>query len=144
MCDTRRAVIIVNTIQIIGGIVGAILLGVALKAEQDGTITNEELTEFFAGWGTENTIAAYVAIGIRLLMNLTGVMGALHYSVCMVGTCFVWYVIQAIGAGIAHAWGAMVVTILFAYVHIYFIMEVNSGIMSPQNYHNEKHSCCCV
>jgi hypothetical protein len=33
---------------------------------------------------------------------------------------------------------------LFLYPHVIFIKEVREGIMSKENYDNERHSCCCV
>jgi hypothetical protein len=144
MCDTRRAVVIVNAIQLAGCVIGLILMSIAAKRNNDGTLQNSAIRDLFVGVDSTDIIAAFSVVVIRMLFSWTGLMGALHYNVCMVGTCFVWYVIQAVSSAFAHVWGFMALCIVFAYVHIYFIMEVNSGIMSPATYPVEKHSCCCV
>ena len=33
---------------------------------------------------------------------------------------------------------------LFLYPHVFHIKEIRAGIMSEENYENEKQSCCCV
>jgi len=35
-------------------------------------------------------------------------------------------------------------TIAWIYPSIFLVMEMRAGIMTPANYHREKHSCCCT
>ncbi len=38
----------------------------------------------------------------------------------------------------------LIITALFMYPHIGFIIEVRRGIMTRETYSREEHSCCCV
>lgn len=89
-------------------------------------------------------IAAIVIECVRMVLNAMGIYGAVKYKVWAVGASLVGYIAQGIWALITFDVTTLVVSSLFAYPHVYLIMEMRNGIMSEDTYEQEKFSCCCV
>jgi len=73
-----------------------------------------------------------------------GIYGAMKYNECMVVLTGVWYCVVTIFDAIAMNWSGAVLAAFFAYPHIALFHEMKRGVITPENYINEKHSCCCV
>jgi hypothetical protein len=115
-CDVRRAVIIVN--MVVGGLTLLVFIFVFPLA--------------------------IVFAPFPLAPCALGIMGAIQYNVYMVGAAAL-HICVVIGFALSNfnIFGVALFA-FFLYPHIFFIKEVRDGIMSKENYGNERHSCCCV
>ena len=158
-CDYRRAVIIVDFIGIIFGILTIITF---LGQSFDAVYTQDyEFEGFTIRSGSINSMIAAFAI----IMNIMAIFGALHYNVYMVGVAIVWSALHYIGVTIlntstraqleedANEFEApsayldivigAIMSALIIYPHAGFIHEVRRGILSRETYPREEYSCCC-
>jgi len=161
-CDFRRAVIVVNIIFIILGVMsitGAIGNTQVIQSGYDDDQVEDDLKQI----NTRNAIVS----GIGLAASILSLIGAIHYNIIFVAVNIVWMLIQYIaniiitevaykniedisnkdvnrgllvGVYIVQA----VITALFIYPHVGFINEVRKGIMSRETYPREEYSCCCT
>ena len=81
---------------------------------------------------------------VRLICNALGIYGAHSFDARWVSVSLAAYVVEFVFGLLRFDLVGLVVSAFFAYPHVFFIQEVRSGIMSPQNYPVEQHSCCCV
>jgi hypothetical protein len=114
-CDMRRAVIIINT-------VNALLLALLSLG---GTMSKEDV--------------------LLLTCSGVGILGAVQFSIACTSVAAALYAFF-----IAHAlfidkdiW-RLGTCLLFFYPHAVLIREIQTGIMTRENYHNEEKSCCCM
>jgi len=86
----------------------------------------------------------YVVVSLKIICSCIGIYGAFYYKTTAVlisfGCYAVSFFIDMVGLNI----GGMLLEGLFGYPHYYLFKEIKAGIMSKENYINEKHSCCCV
>ena len=94
----------------------------------------------------DQLVAAFIAIlAVQIVIGAFGIAGALQYSKCMVGVAGVMHCVKAVIYAVFFVDPLGVITMtLFAYPHFFLISEIDQGIMTKQNYPNEKRSCCCV
>ena len=148
-CDTRRAVIIVNLVNI--GLTAIALFGIAFAKANVENIQNnadqiddDELMATLEGFN-DLPLGTIIAVAIlRIAASACGVAGAYFYNIWLVGISALAYVLEFIFSLIGLQIDGAVIAALFAYPHYFFIQEVRKGIMSKENYPNEEHSCCCV
>jgi hypothetical protein len=81
---------------------------------------------------------------ITMICCIFGVLGAIQYNVWMVGTAALKLGIDIVVVLCSFNFTKMVAFSLFLYPHVFFIKEVRQGIMSKENYANERQSCCCA
>ena len=81
---------------------------------------------------------------ICIIFSCLGVYGAMKFNGPMVIAAGVWYCISIILSLLGGDIGGVIIQIIFVYPHAVFYQEMKKGIMTEQNYPNEKHSCCCV
>jgi hypothetical protein len=142
-CDVRRAVIIVNLVSIGLAVVG--LMGIAALTQMDENMfDDDEVKTALTGLdGTSMGVASAIII-FRMMFNCLGIYGAIQYRQYYVIAALVAYVVAAF----VSLWNleivGAVVSLLFAYPHIFLIKEIRNGIMSEETYPVEKQSCCCV
>jgi hypothetical protein len=153
-CDVRRATIIVNMVDISMGLIGLITIaafsGLA-SASTSGAANyydDDEMNAVFnemdgAALGASMALIITVAV-IRLLINAAGIWGALTYNQYAVGLSLFVYGVQCIMSLVFLNVFGLVLNGFFAYPHVFLIMEIRSGIMTPETYEAEKQSCCCV
>mmetsp|Transcript_7748 Transcript_7748/g.12827 ORF Transcript_7748/g.12827 Transcript_7748/m.12827 type:complete len:190 (+) Transcript_7748:93-662(+) len=145
-CDTKRAVIVVNIINI-----GVILMAVfsilatrSMSQQTDAVYDDDEVQAALAAF-SEAPIGIFLAVsGVKACISLAGIMGAIKYNVVLTGIAAAAFCFDAVVALIAFNVVGVVYAALFAYPHFFFIKEVRNGTMSVENYPNEVHSCCCV
>jgi hypothetical protein len=131
-CDTRRAVIICNLVNIILTLIGTatafagieLVLEAAKTADDDATINAAKEVSAIP-------VGALIAIAVvNCTMYGLGVLGAISYSrwrvVCALVAYAVNFVLQLVQVNIIGA----IICALFAYPHVFFIRELNSNIMS--------------
>lgn len=152
-CDVRRATIIVNAVTVGLSAMGLLSL-FALKgmagaidssAVDDDAMAAQmaEMEDQLSGFDSMGPMVFIVQL-VKIGCAIAGIFGGMKYSVPMVAVAAVshgWDLVLSLLSfhipGLAMAGG-------FLYPHIMFIQEMRKGIMTPENYPNEQHSCCCV
>ena len=142
-CDTRRATIIVNIVNLVLAVITALIYGlasgIAVNELDDDAIKNDIANK-------SGAIAGIIALFfvIALTFSGLGIYGAMKYNKCMVISAAVWYGLSALVSLSGGDVLGCVISGLFCYPHVMFVQEMQKGIMTEQNYPNEMHSCCCV
>ena len=146
-CDMRRAVIIVNIINTVlltlglFGVVAARRASNNVDASQLDDDTLQDALEQFK----ELPLGGFIVIQtIKILLCLAGIVGAVKFNQVAVGLAMVGYLFDAMMALIRFDLIGLVIAGFFTYPHVLFIKEVRDGLMTKENYPNEKQSCCCV
>jgi hypothetical protein len=143
-CDTRRAVIIVDIVNLVLLLIGMIIVVVAHNNVNPDDY-NDDNTKTQVEKFQDMPLGGFLAYAIVfMLLCVAGIVGANKYNVYLVGIAAVAYCVSFIFSIIQLNYLGMIVAILFVYPHFVFIAEVRKGIMSDENYHNEEMSCCCV
>jgi len=155
-CDVRRAVIIVNIIEACFAFLGMLgLLAMnnmttSLYSSADQYDDDEvaaamaEYEEAMATFGSI-PIGAILAIqAVRVVGALAGIVGAIKYNFYLVGAAGIMYCVSCATSIVALNLGGAIMAGFFAYPHYFLVQEIRKGIMSEENYHNERQSCCCV
>ena len=138
MCDMRRAVIVLN-------IVGLVMSAIAL------------LGELFNKYGTDaRAVVVALVVGVLHGLALAGALqyepwfliGIMVHSIVSIASMF-WHAMRLGSAlGLRQPVVVMlfgiVVTGAFLHAHVILFQEMRQGIMTPENYPKEEHSCCCV
>ena len=151
-CDMRRAVIILNTIGIILGLIAVIAYSSTDVLVQS---LNEEVQKVFE----DALLTTYILIGIGIAASLVGIWGAYSYNILGVGfsafiivAFFITETVMAIQFVNKYDLPLPTVNILVGalidalvlYPHVGLIVEIKNGTMTPETYPREKASCCCV
>lgn len=156
-CDMRRAVIIVNLLNILSTIITLGLVAAANKEVNDNG-TEEEKNELNEMEDALRGVAWMVVIG--WFLSFASLYGAFTYRIIPVGINALYMFITYLASGAIQTQAAKthdemnygpgawiinaVITGLFIYPHVMFITEVRGGILSEETYPREKQSCCCV
>ena len=85
-----------------------------------------------------------IVAGVSIIFCGIGIYGAVKYNQCMVICVGLWYCGMTIYNCIAVDWIGIILTALFSYPHFALFHEMKKGVITPDNYINEKHSCCCM
>jgi len=119
----------------------------------------------FQSFRYSNTTASLIFLCVTVCVNIATILGANIYSVLAVGVAIVWVLINMafnIYASIKYQhwtdangdYSNMFITLpvaimyfllwtaLALYPYVTFIIEVKSGVMSPETYPSQKFSCC--
>ena len=130
--------------------IGFIMLGlwalIALAATSDYVVVDDDVMEdAYAEMDELKGLGLVITFMIfRLICNACGIYGALTYNTKFVFVSLIAYSLEFILSLFNFGLVGLLVAGCFAYPHVFFIREVQVGIMTPENYSNEKHSCCCV
>jgi hypothetical protein len=152
-CDVRRAVVVVNLIQLCFlafSVVGLSFMTYMNRhpgaySDLDGNgITDDEITQFYNELNSVNFIYVWIHTAISIIATVGGIYGAIQYQYVPVLFCGSMYFINAILALIMFDVGGFVYNIFFAYPHYFLFQEIRAGIMTKENYPNIEYSCCCV
>eukprot|EP00531_Pseudo-nitzschia_arenysensis_P013199 CAMPEP_0116119052 /NCGR_PEP_ID=MMETSP0329-20121206/2434_1 /TAXON_ID=697910 /ORGANISM="Pseudo-nitzschia arenysensis, Strain B593" /LENGTH=188 /DNA_ID=CAMNT_0003612725 /DNA_START=80 /DNA_END=646 /DNA_ORIENTATION=- len=156
-CDFRKAVIAVNGVMlgfqllmmiIIG--VGAGAMGGAMNdalADVDDDVTKQAMSDFSAGGGA--LVGFFeVIIFIGVIFTGLGIFGALKFNKCALITTSVYYSLSVLGSLFSFnsdIAGQSIVNIilasLFLYPHVCFLILMDKGVMTPENY--PRIAKCC-
>lgn len=167
-CDVRRAVIIVDSINLF--ILSMALISIiilqrlgqyAVQQFSDATSQEngyyypneddfftaetfvDEVTTFTKSFIPINLIIGIVCI--RIVSSICGIIGAICFNPWCVGITAIMYCLDVLFGILLLNPFDIVVYGLFAYPHIVFLREMNLGIMTPETYSaNEDFCCCCV
>ena len=160
-CDMRRAVIIVNIINIIFAFIGLIGFSVLVADTKEITTTTDGNgstttgTTTFSGIDDDYTLGEYEIVKgfaplviIMVLLSMVafslGIVGAMRYKVWMIVVAIVVYCISAVMELLSLNLLGFAITALFAYPHFVLVSEIRRGIMTKETYPIEQQSCCCV
>ena len=137
-CDVRRAVIAVNMLFL--GLFVMIVFQMDASTMDYNDDTTQTTMDVFAN------VALVIAIWLLppTVFSAAGIAGALLYNKWMVGLAGAFYCLLMIFNVLQFDIFGLVLMGLFAYPHYFLVKEINQGIMTEQNYPNEKMSCCCV
>lgn len=156
-CDFRKAVIAVNgtmlgfqLLMMILIAVGASYLGGSMSdavAELDDDEAKQAMADFSAGGGAVvGFLEVLVFIGV--IFTSLGIFGALKFNKCAVITTSVFYsfsVLSSLFSFNSDAAGQSILNImlpaLFLYPHVYFLILMDKGIMTKENYHRIEKCC---
>ena len=144
-CDMRRAVIVVNIINVVLVSMGmfSVLAARSLSSQVDAT-DDDELAQALEEFNSLPLAALIVIQSVKIVLSIVGIVGALRFNEIMVGLAMAGYVFDAVFALIGLNIAGLIYAGFFAYPHGFFIKEKRAGIMTLENYPNEKQSCCCV
>lgn len=143
-CDVRRAVICVNMMMITFLLMDLFVLlrfSMAEKRQQFSFVDDDELQKTVRHMSNGPTIFLFI---VEIVLLVITIIGALTFSSLKVVIGLVVYGIGFISSIFRFNLPAIVLMACFAYPHYYLYMEIESGIMSAENYFNEEQSCCCV
>ncbi|KAL7570181.1 hypothetical protein ACA910_020017 [Epithemia clementina (nom. ined.)] len=143
-CDMRRAVIVVNIVNLCS--TGLELLGLITAAIGGTDDWNDDAVpaEFRTVSKTTLGLAFLIVIILATACSAVGLIGARKYDKSMVGVGAGWYCVSAALSLISLNVSGLVYNVCFAYPHFYLMKEIKEGIMTEENYPVEKYSCCCV
>jgi hypothetical protein len=142
-CDTRRATVIVNIINIVLSILALAGLGV-LTSDSFASQFDDDAVKNELAMADKGAWFGYLVASLSIVCGGLGIYGAKEYKGWMVLVSGVWYCINAVLSVLGGGIGGAVMSGFFAYPHFVFYQEMRRGIMTPENYPNERHSCCCV
>jgi hypothetical protein len=134
-CDMRRAVIILDAITISLALLHIILfLGFGIQFEADT-----------GGSFQVPSVGKAILVGVvGVFMPGCGLYGALKYKYQFVALAAFYFGFQIFLHLLTLNFFSIICGAVFLYVHAVLVKEMNTGIMTEENYPNEKYSCCCV
>ena len=143
-CDMRRAVIVVDIILLIGRALA--MLGVEsllnMQLSQGSINVGNNTTELVVDHDDEVTTPVSVILVVLLGVCCAGlsIYGAITYNKYMVAANAIFLVVTVPFGGVL----SFVVNGLYLYPHLFLIYYIHTGVITKENYANEKQSCCCV
>jgi hypothetical protein len=145
-CDSRRAVLSVNSISIVINIVTLLVVNVGLNYmskhpdEIEQNMSEEDAKNFDAAVknGSVQMMEAMMDafLVIAMFMHACGIYGALKFKKWGVATAASAYVISFLLNLIGFDFINLVIAVALGYPHYFLIKEINEGIMTDYNYHN--------
>lgn len=145
-CDVRRAVIIVNAIQL-GSLIYVMIVAAFVFKNADAiaeNISDDQAKEVFMNMKPVG-IFFYIVFFISMSFSCVGIYGAIIYNKYLVAGAGASHVITLIINCMTINIGGAIASAFFLYPHVFLYNEIQSGVMSPKTYASkEEHSCCCV
>jgi hypothetical protein len=162
-CDYRRAVIIVNILYIIYGIISVIVNTQGARTVGGIDLNDDGLNDIVEDTYRQQGILA----GVGLFTSIVAFVGAYRYNIHMVGFNILYVIVSFIATIVLtnEAFNTLeedyngdeniplpmptfviqgLVLCMVIYPHVGFIYEVKAGILSAETYPREEFSCCCV
>ena len=92
---------------------------------------------------SKGLLGVILAFGVLSLVFFSiGIRGATKFNTCMVATAMIYHGVSAVVNLIALNIFGMLLSVLFLYPHVMLLLEMRNGIMTVENYPNEKKGCC--
>jgi hypothetical protein len=142
-CDTRRAVIVVNIVNICLAALSVLLISTFTSEKFLASLDDDQNRE---AWSSVEKGAVGFNIAIGLLgtaCSISAIYGAIKYNRMFVMIGAIWFALEAVRCMIFYDIGFLLISAFFWYPHVVFYREVSVGIMTPGNYPKEE-KCCCV
>jgi len=140
-CDTRNAVFVVDSISIcfyvFATVSFSLLFGDTFNYDDDHVQSvMEALDDAKIGF----TISVFV---IGIISSVIGICGAKFFNKVAIAVGGIWFAFETIRSLCLLDIAGAVLAAGFCYPHAVFYYEMKNGIMSPENYPNEKVCCDC-
>lgn len=142
-CDTRRATIIVNIVNMCFAAIALLGTG-AVTAYASSNQFDDDAVKNSVAAATDHAWIMYLVNGLALAFGALGIYGAKEYKEIFVAISGLWHAAIATMGIIGGDFAGAICSGLFAYPHFVLYQEMKKGIMTKENYPNEMHSCCCV
>jgi hypothetical protein len=140
-CDVRRATIIVDIIAIIMIMSSFVLLAKIKQEASQNEFDDDNVERVVTRLPAFIWYTVYVVeIGLLSL----AIRGAQIFNSKYVFVGFFLYCFGVVMALFTLNIVGIITNAFFAYPHYCLYNEIQRGIMTRENYHNEKYSCCCV
>lgn len=141
-----RAVFVVDIVSIVLTLLGTILFLAGAEAIQGTAVQSDDETVNDATVAFQNAHRGpiVVVLLVSVVCYAAGVYGALQFAPPFVWTAAICHVVAFIGNLASLNVIGVILEACFVYPHAVFIREMRAGVMTPDNYVNEVHSCCCV
>ena len=145
-CDMRRAVIVVNILLLIGRLLCALGIDLMLKimisqpSDDPSSIESDDVTIDTIKDHKGEFVALLVIALVGVLCSGLSIYGAIAYNKYLVAANAIFLVLQAPFGGFP----TFIANGLYLYPHVFLIFYLHNGVISKENYANERQSCCCV
>jgi hypothetical protein len=134
LCDMRRAVIMLDILGILLGIIGLIAAIIVYKYGD----TIEMFSEYAFG------AVAGIQVGI-ILAHLSGMIGAICFCICPILITILMEIAFVVLSVLGKDWITLAFNAFWLYPHVVLCYELAKKIMTKENYYQqERQSCCCV
>jgi len=147
-CDMRRAVVIVNAVDIAICLFYALYFAIAAEVVEetpDDAYDRSGTTKDEVEWMVVKMEHVFIILSaVKIPLNSCGIYGAVKFQYRPVAVALVAYSIQVFFHAVTMNIGGFFLAGFFLYPHVLFLRELKSGVMSEMNYPTEKFSCCCV
>lgn len=159
-CDFRRAVIIVDSVII--GLSAYTMVGLLAYDDYETSdgYTDEPTLDDSEPASSDGQLPNAIIGGLEMVLTVVPLYGAFMYRVPMlwfgvfvqvasfVARFSVSYFVVERAEDLADEFYfaytvEAIITALFIYPHVGYIMEINQGIMLPETYPREEYCCCC-
>jgi len=145
-CDVRRAVIIVNIVQAVLVFMAmmSVLTMHKMSAQAQDLYDDDEVAKMMSDFGSLPVGALIAILVVKAIGAVIGIIGGIKFNMYMTGIAGAIYAISCVVSIVFLDLPGAIYAGFFAYPHYFLVKEIRSGIMSEENYPNEKQSCCCV
>jgi hypothetical protein len=146
-CDVRRAVIILNLLNILLSVLWLALFTAGYDIIENSAL-NPDADDAIK---EEAALLKTLPMGLLIFLGLlqiccyaVGIMGAIHFDRRMLKVAIGWYAMSLFANLVQFQVLSAIATLLFIYPLYYLDKEIKENIMTPENYPNEVQSCCCI
>ena len=143
-CDVRRAVIIVDAVNIMVLAFGLASMLAIKKTAATMEFTDDKTSDAMDAIANLPLGTLIAACVVPMVTHSIGIVGALMYNKWMVGFAGVAYCVMMIIDALAFNIVGLICKGFSAYPHYFLVKEIHQGTMTKENYPNEVMSCCCV
>ncbi|CAB9501706.1 expressed unknown protein [Seminavis robusta] len=142
LCDMRRAVVLLDSI---GIVIGVVMLGVEINAYMTGS-DDFKMPLMADSTAREHGFGVIMVLKcISIVCHLAGIRGAMRFQICPLSFATLWDFIYGVLAMYDSYWIGFTKSLLVLYPHVVLCSEINQGIMTPETYGpREKQSICGV
>jgi hypothetical protein len=144
-CDARRAVIVVNVISMCLHTLAIISVALMSSAVYASDVDDDEYQYALSEIDGKSLGLTLGVLVIGIICQAAGIYGAVKFNKIGATIGAVWHAMECIRSIVFFDIGGAIMSGFFCYPHVVFLQEMKSGIMTPENYPNEKVCCaCCV
>jgi hypothetical protein len=141
-CDSRRAVFVLNTLDIVLNLILYVAFVIALKEAMPGMqlavwIVNEI-------WNAATILGAFCYSDVVVIMGVMWQIYKLGAIIFLVATYYPSSTPESHVTTICYLCVDVPLIISTIYANCLFAYEVRRDIMSKETYNRERYSCCCV
>ena len=161
-CDFRRAVIVINALSIVFGVISTLVAFGSSASIHNETYDADDVLQLDNDRDSaiQYGIAAGIILAISVVFNIVGLVGAIKYNIYMVGANMVWLIVSFVvavlierkwledsslsedGEGFLGIGPGAIERVLYVYAHAGFVSQVRAGILTKETYPRERHSSC--